>query len=584
MHLFTFITVFIFSLNLFAQTQEFTISPQYSEQEIANTPFDSITIEQEDLNCGIQLNNFSGMTAFSSGPDGQQETLFLQGAEGEDLLVLIDGIKVNDPSSPNGKFDLSMIDKSNIERIEILKGPQSGLYGADAFAGVINIITKQKDRTLLTINSGAHTSYGATLSHQSTYNNTSYGLHTNIKHSDGFSAIKSGTENDSYDYKSAQIKVTHRDGVNIYKGQVEYLKKDNDIDQGTADDPNYTLSSETLRSRIYLSTQLFDNFYKPEFYYNYTKLHRHSLNLADSSSSLTEDSIYRSNIHNISLNHHLIWSTISQTTLGSSFSQESMSSTTITHKIMDTGSLYFQHKIELKKTKLTANIRYDNTSYNNSFTTYRVGLSHLFHGFIAQASYAIAAKNPTLFQLYSSFGEINLKEEKQNGGNISLAKHLSTLKLKINFFYYKMDELIDFNMTTFKYYNNGKAKRKGYEFNAQYDWDSFTLIGNYTYTVAVDSTGSYLLRRPRHQANINLAYRYKLYHFKLKTNYIGKRSAYPSGTLPSFVVSNLSVDYAFNQKLSVNIIWKNIFNKDYEFIKGYQTEGSALYGQLNYRF
>src|SRR5690606_33821117 len=84
-----------------------------------------------------------GVMVSQSGPFGGTAYVRLRGARSEQTLVLIDGIKVNDPSSPSGAFDFNTMDPQDIARIEVLKGPQSTLYGSDAIGGVVNIITRR---------------------------------------------------------------------------------------------------------------------------------------------------------------------------------------------------------------------------------------------------------------------------------------------------------------------------------------------------------------------------------------------------------------------------------------------------------
>ncbi len=89
------------------------------------------------------LRSVPGLDVVQSGGLGKTTSVFLRGANSNQTLVLVDGIEVNDPSNPGGLFDFAHLTVDNIERIEILRGPQSTLYGSDAIGGVIHIITKQ---------------------------------------------------------------------------------------------------------------------------------------------------------------------------------------------------------------------------------------------------------------------------------------------------------------------------------------------------------------------------------------------------------------------------------------------------------
>ena len=88
------------------------------------------------------LNDVPGLNVVQTGSPGGTTSVFIRGANSNHTKVLIDGIDVSDPSSPDGSFDFSQILASDIARVEVLRGPQSGLYGSDAIGGVIDIITK----------------------------------------------------------------------------------------------------------------------------------------------------------------------------------------------------------------------------------------------------------------------------------------------------------------------------------------------------------------------------------------------------------------------------------------------------------
>ena len=83
-----------------------------------------------------------GLNLVQNGGEGGQTSIFMRGTNSNHVKVLVDGIDVADPSSPNGAFDFGKFNSADIARVEVLRGPQSGLYGSDAIGGVINIITK----------------------------------------------------------------------------------------------------------------------------------------------------------------------------------------------------------------------------------------------------------------------------------------------------------------------------------------------------------------------------------------------------------------------------------------------------------
>src|SRR5580698_6517673 len=109
----------------------------------AITVIDAVDIDaRQQRSLPDVLQNVPGLNLVQTGGEGGQTSLFMRGANSNHTKVLVDGIDVSDPSSPNGAYDFGKFNSADIARVEVLRGPQSGLYGSDAIGGVINIITK----------------------------------------------------------------------------------------------------------------------------------------------------------------------------------------------------------------------------------------------------------------------------------------------------------------------------------------------------------------------------------------------------------------------------------------------------------
>jgi vitamin B12 transporter len=103
--------------------------------------------EKQQASVAEVLRAVPGVDIVRSGGPGEQTSIFLRGANSSQTLVLVDGIEVNDPIDPNRAFNFAFLDTYNIERVEIVRGPQSTLYGSDAMGGVVNIITSVHPET-----------------------------------------------------------------------------------------------------------------------------------------------------------------------------------------------------------------------------------------------------------------------------------------------------------------------------------------------------------------------------------------------------------------------------------------------------
>ncbi|MBM3609270.1 MAG: TonB-dependent receptor, partial [Alphaproteobacteria bacterium] len=136
------------------------------------------------------LRGAAGLDITEQGGPGGLTNATLRGSSVGQTLVLIDGIRVGDPGGIAGEYDLSSLPSGHIERIEILRGPQSALYGSDAMGGVINIITRRgsgKPGASLTVEGGSYGTTASTLRSWGSAGKASWSLSLSGMHTDGFS-------------------------------------------------------------------------------------------------------------------------------------------------------------------------------------------------------------------------------------------------------------------------------------------------------------------------------------------------------------------------------------------------------------
>ena len=255
--------------------------------------------------------------------------------------------------------------------------------------------------------------------------------------------------------------------------------------------------------------------------------------------------------------------------------------------------IYFQDGLKLwERLFVTMGVRFDDHSRFGNVSTYRFAPAYIFkNGTKLKATYGTGFKAPSLYQLYAPAGawipggNVNLSPEKSTGWDIGVEQYLmnNSLTLGVTYFYNKFEDLIQFDWTN-GYVNISQAETWGAELFLHYQVSrGLTVHGNYTYTKTRDNeTGEKLIRRPDHKLNLNINCRLLK---KVKTNihfsYVGRRVdiyPYPERIeMDPYILINLFFSYDLKKNLQFFFRLDNLFNKDYEVVKGYGTAGRSFY-------
>lgn len=239
------------------------------------------------------------------------------------------------------------------------------------------------------------------------------------------------------------------------------------------------------------------------------------------------------------------------------------------------------------------NLRWNDFSAGDDTLTYRTAPQFVFgsSGLSLSASYGNGIKNPTLFQLFSDFGSQNLKQEKLQGFDVSLAYDWQSGQASIGYFSYDVKSQIDFDLTTNTYFNVDESERDGIEFTTRQKWHPlFSTHGSYTYLVARDkSTGLSLLRRPRHRGSFSFVFEPRSsLHSSLNFEYQGSRDDIEAETLvrvrqPSFLLVNWAIQLAIKEQHRFSLHLNNVFDKKYESVNGFTSPGTNFMLQYSVR-
>ncbi|AJY71828.1 hypothetical protein RW64_01460 [Geobacter sulfurreducens] len=574
------------------------------------------------------LRTVPGLDVVQQGGMGGTASVFMRGANSEHTLVLLDGIELNDPSSTGAGFDFANLPTANIDRVEILRGPQSTLYGSHAMGGVINIITKKgqgKPTGFLSAEGGSYYTAiekGGISGGTNLYN---YSLGVTRRDTAGFSTAgrKYGnTENDGDQNTSVNTRLgitpTENLSVDLF---FNYLKSRTDLDNNGGaggDDPNYVQKSEQYSFRAQGDLALFEHRWEQRLGVSLNDLSRDFTNGTDPAHpSDSSRGSYHGQDVKIDWQHTLHLHETNSLTLGierkeenakSDYNSESAFgpySSTFSEKYAHTTGFYLQDQIRLWDSWFTTlGVRLDDHSRFGTQATYRFTTSYLIKQSDTRfkGSYGTGFKSPSLYQLYSEYGDTGLNPEKSTGWDIGVEQALFGKKMVLGATYFRNDfeNLIDFvSIATApygQYQNIGKARTQGAEVTATLrPLDELTLKLGYTYTWAEDLTnGQELLRRPKNKASLDANYRFlKDANVNLGVVYVGSRIdkvfdpvTYASSrvTMKDYVVVNLAASYDITKNLQLFGRVDNLLDRNYEEVTGYGTAGISAYGGVKVSF
>jgi vitamin B12 transporter len=566
------------------------VSATKSEQNIKDTTSNITVITKEELEekhiltLADALSGVKGLSISQSGGIGQQSSIYLRGFDSESTLVLINGVKANNPTATGGQAEIAHLVISDIERIEIIKGAQSGIYGSNAAAGVINIITKNatKDSTInANLEYGSYNTKKAQLSFAKKYGNLSVYLGGSYLDSDGFSAKTDKTkdvdnfEDDSYNNKTYNANIAY-DFTNNDKLELKYTKIDASVDYDlmTPDDAGYNLTQDD--STIYSSfTHKYSNDSYSRVYFSKSKFLK-----KDPKGWIKR---FEGENKEYGIDNKII---CKKGEILFGISKQESKDIVNKNKLKSTGA-YVTRNLKIDNTIVTATLRRDHYSEFKDKTTGKIGLKHTFeNGLSVSSNYGTAYRVPSLFE-YSLNSA--LKPENIKSFDISLEYN----NLSFTYFYNKIEDEILYSSTLWSYYNSNKSSKiKGFEIGYK---GSITdeLVYNLSFTKfdAKDEDGYQLAKRPKFTASAGLDY-YGIAntHINLNAQYIGKRVEYMWGThnisakTGNVFVANLSADYQINKNVSAYLKVNNITDKKYQNVNGYATSGRAFYVGINAKF
>lgn len=609
---------------------EITVTANRIESRLDETASSVTVITREELD---KLNKTTvlealevlpGLSTFQNGPTGSAASILIRGANSEHTKVLLDGIELNEPMSPSRSCNLAHILIEDVNRIEVIRGPQSTLYGTDALGGVVNIITRQEKgapKFTLLSQGGTYNTGAMSASVSGSTAKFSYSLGGAFLYSEGFSAASSDNtgneEKDGYQNStgSAQLGFSLRKNLDL-SISIRAYKTRSEIDSfGSAnfDDPNNVENNRSLIIKAGLRGLYLQNRWESRLDLVYTDFNRSYDNPIDEWHPWEADnSEYKSMSQKLAWQNNFFLSNAHTVTAGLEYQQEQgesayhseslwgpFDSIFSLRKAHNTG-IYIQDRLQAAKSFFaTLGGRFDWHSRSGSSFTFRLAPSYWINqtNTRIKATLGTGFKAPSLYQLFapkSTWGPVGndkLAAERSIGWDLGIEQNLLSHKLLLSITYFSnsFKNLIDFDYSQ-GFINIGKATTDGMEISITLKPSTnLKILSFYTLTKAKDQdTYENLLRRPRHQLSSRIFYRLlDRIDLAMDVIYTGAREdTYYSDfatqriTLDSYLLFNSSFTFELSPTVKLFLRMNNILNQQYELIKGYQTPGFSVFGGI----
>lgn len=607
------LVVFLFSLLSFAAEENPTrvvvtaTRLNTSEENVASS-FTVVTGEEmrrkQKTTVSEALQEVPGLTVSNSGGAGKITSVFIRGMKAEHTLVLLDGIPMNDPLDVGRAFYFGNLCADNIDRIEVIRGAQSVLYGSDAIGGVVHIITKKGSgppHGAVQAEYGAYRTQRVQAESSGGHEKLNYSLSASGFATEGFSAADENQGNSEKD-GARLTTISGRFGGALKKIGVDVVtrfsdgKFDMDDSGGPGgDDPNYKASDTQFYSKVETTSYHF-GIWEPILGVSYSTSRKAIDNDPDTARLSESHTVFDSSRRKIQLQNNFLLNAFNTVTLGGETQREqgtSMTDSGAGASSRDDGAslrgAYLQHQYESDSLFSSLGARWDSHERSGSQTTYRVAPGYKIQatGTTVKASFGTGFKAPSLFQLFSSYGDPSLRPERSVSYDFGIEQKFNESKIKIGITYFgnQLTDLISYDFNTQKYKNISKMKTQGLEFIFSTEvlaWLSVAL--NYTYTDAMEEdTGLRAFRRPLHQASSSLIYKaWEQWQTVFLVQYVGNRPDIDALTfgrieMPGYMLLGLTSTYLLTKDLNIFVRVDNLLDTKYQAVNGYGTAGRSLF-------
>nr|WP_231701756.1 TonB-dependent vitamin B12 receptor [Halopseudomonas salegens] len=536
------------------------------------------------------LRRTPSVTRVNNGGPGKSSSIGIRGTNSDHVLVLIDGVRVGSVTSGNAALQNLPIEQ--IERIEIVRGPRSSLYGSEAIGGVIQIFTRQGStgapKAWASATAGSRNHHVGSAGVSGGAGNAWYNLGVSSLSTRGIDARpgRGDPDNDGYRELSANLKLGYRfaNGLEI-DGHVLESHSSNDFDSGFKANTDAVLKTHGVNAR-----------FAPLDPWRVTLQAARSEDKSDNFNGSTFNSRFDSRRDSLGWQNDIDLAPGQLLTLGMDHLTDQVSSTTDYRKARRTNLGYYaQYLGQQGRHEWQLGLRHDDNQQHGQHTTGNLGYGfQLTDSLQAVGSIGTAFKAPTFNQLYfPNFGNPDIKEETSRNVELGLRGQHDWGNWAVNVFRNEVDDLIasvNLGGGVWQAENVNKAVIKGIELDLAGHWWGWDLAGNLTLQDPSNRSrrpgqGDLLVRRPEQLFNLDVDRRFGRVSVGASLHAEGRRwdNAANTNELSGYSTLDLRAEYGFNHQWRLQARISNLFDTDYETAASYQQQGRAGYLTVRYQ-
>ena len=574
-----------------------------SEQALKNSLSSAVILSEVEIDRAQAqslpelLDHIPGLDIDHSGGLGSLTSLRLRGTENDHVLVLIDGVRA--ASATSGTTALTHLPVTQIERVELVRGPRSSLYGSDAIGGVVQIFTKKgkgEFKPYLDFSYGSHDTHISQAGVRGLYGNTSYSLNGSYTESEGYDRTydNSGADTDKDGYResalSANIQHEFANGISL---AMSYLRSEGNTElDGSNDSTDFINESRDLSISLPIRDDL-----KLKAQFGRYRDKTYSFGFSPALFETTRDSATLQLDYSMAENHQL--------SFGYDYHIDDVSSSAnFIENERDNHSWFAQYLGKIERWTLEAGLRTDDNEAFGSYETGNLAIGYdLTDDILVSLSYGTGFKSPTFNDLYFPFtdfgcffgscftfeGNPHLTPEESESVELMVRGQTGNIGWFASLYQTDIDDLISLSNDYSTVANVAEAEILGGEVGANLDLFGWRTAVTLTYTDPRDkSDDSLLIRRSRASANLDISRQFGKLDFALfwqvqsyrldqDQDFDGRKDR-----LSGYGTVDLRARYQINNELSLALKINNLFDQEYRLIQPFETEGMTTAISVRY--